>query len=117
MAHLKTEINPKKAGRPRLDPTVVVSVRIPKTLKEKVSARFGKNWMKLFKMFVEVYMKDEFELNSKKQLELIPKKSKIIFLIFFLDFNFVKFKIQDIKSLVFHSEQVKMSSRKGLDIV
>lgn len=66
MAHLKTEINPKKAGRPRLEPTVVVSVRIPKKMKDEIHARFGKNWMLLFKMFVEVYMKDEFEINSKK---------------------------------------------------
>jgi hypothetical protein len=58
MANIKTEKNPKKAGRPRLDPTVVVSVRIPKKMKEEIAARFGKNWMKLFRMFVEVYMKE-----------------------------------------------------------
>jgi hypothetical protein len=41
MAHEKTEKNPKKAGRPRLEPTVTVSVRIPKKMKEEISARFG----------------------------------------------------------------------------
>ena len=66
MANEKTITNPKKAGRPRLEPTVTVSVRIPKKMKEEISARFGSKWMKLFRMFVEVYMKDEFELNSKK---------------------------------------------------
>lgn len=59
MAHLKTEINPKKAGRPRLEPTVVVSVRIPKKMKDEIHARFGKNWMLLFKEFVRVYMDEK----------------------------------------------------------
>ena len=56
MANEKTITNPKKAGRPRLEPTVTVSVRIPKKMKEEISARFGAKWMILFKEFVRVYM-------------------------------------------------------------
>jgi len=65
MAHLKTETNPKKAGRPRLEPTVTVSVRIPKKMKEEISERFGSKWMVLFKEFVRVYLED-FKLNQSK---------------------------------------------------
>ena len=56
MANIKTETNPKKAGRPRLDPTVVVSVRIPKKMKDEITARFGNRWLVLFREFVRVYM-------------------------------------------------------------
>jgi hypothetical protein len=70
MANIKTEKNPKKAGRPRLDPTVVVSVRIPKKMKEEISARFGSKWLVLFKEFVRVYL-DDF-----KSLELEKKPNK-----------------------------------------
>jgi uncharacterized protein (DUF4415 family) len=59
MAHEKTEKNPKKAGRPRLEPTVTVSVRIPKKMKEEISARFGNRWMVLFREFVRVYMEEK----------------------------------------------------------
>ena len=59
MAHEKTEKNPKKAGRPRLEPTVTVSVRIPKKMKEEIMARFGHRWMILFKEFVRVYMEEK----------------------------------------------------------
>lgn len=66
MSNEKTEKNPKKAGRPRLEPTVTVSVRIPKKMKEEISARFGNKWMILFKMFVEVYLEDLKSLESAK---------------------------------------------------
>lgn len=56
MAHLKTPENKKKAGRPKLDPTVVVSLRIPKELKDKIVERFGNKWMDLFKDFTKVYL-------------------------------------------------------------
>ena len=70
MATEKTITNPKKAGRPRLEPTVTVSVRIPKKMKEEISARFGSRWMVLFKEFVRVYL-DDF-----KSLELEKKPNK-----------------------------------------
>ena len=59
MANEKTINNPKKAGRPRLEPTVTVSVRIPKKMKEEISERFGSKWMILFKEFVRVYMEEK----------------------------------------------------------
>jgi hypothetical protein len=59
MAHDKTETNKKKAGRPRLEPTSVISVRIPTKTKQQVEERFGKHWQGLFKDFCRVYLLDD----------------------------------------------------------
>lgn len=56
MSHLKTALNPKKAGRPRLAPTVTVSLRIPKETKERIVAKYGKTWIIIFRDFVRVYL-------------------------------------------------------------
>lgn len=48
----------KKAGRPRLEPTSVISVRIPTKLKKEVEERFGKHWVMMFRHFIEVYMQE-----------------------------------------------------------
>jgi len=52
----KTQSNPKKAGRPKGEPTSVISVRIPTALKKQVDERYGANWIKLFKDFIGVYL-------------------------------------------------------------
>lgn len=56
MAHLKTETNRKKAGRPQGEPTTVISLRIPTKTKDELVERFGKNWQLLFKDFCRVYL-------------------------------------------------------------
>lgn len=55
---IKTPENKKKAGRPQGEPTVVISVRIPASLKKEVDERYGANWIKLFKDFIRVYLMD-----------------------------------------------------------
>jgi hypothetical protein len=57
----KTPQNLRKAGRPRLEPTSVISVRLPTRLKVEVEERFGKHWQQLFKSFVAVYLLHEEE--------------------------------------------------------
>jgi hypothetical protein len=58
MAHLKTETNKRKSGRPPGEPTTVISLRIPTELREKIKKKYGKNWMVLFKDFCRVYAID-----------------------------------------------------------
>lgn len=61
MAHIRTETNKKKAGRPQLEKTVVVSLRIRESIYIALKEKYTKNWMSLFQDFLRVYkvMEDE----------------------------------------------------------
>jgi uncharacterized protein (DUF4415 family) len=68
MAHLKTEKNKKKSGRPQGEPTTVVSLRIRTALKDSIQKKYGKNWMQLFQDFCRVYAVHEEDKVSNNNL-------------------------------------------------
>lgn len=55
MAHIKTETNKRKAGRPQLEKTIVVSLRIRESIYIALKEKYTKNWMSLFQDFLRVY--------------------------------------------------------------
>lgn len=65
MAHLKTETNKRKAGRPVGQPTRVVSLRIREDVYEALKEKYTKNWMSLFQDFLYVYKVDADENGYK----------------------------------------------------
>jgi hypothetical protein len=53
----KTEKNPKKAGRPKLEPTIVRSVRVKESLDKEMCKRFSNKYVsKLWPDFCRVYL-------------------------------------------------------------
>lgn len=61
MGNLKTKTNKKGAGRPKCQPTRVVSLRIRENVYEALKKKYTKNWMSLFQDFLYVYKVDADE--------------------------------------------------------
>lgn len=66
MAHIKTENNKRKAGRPQLEKTKVVSLRIRESVYDALKEKYSKNWMSLFQDFLRVYKVFEDEQGNLK---------------------------------------------------
>lgn len=66
MANIRTETNKKKAGRPALGETVVISLRIRKNIYDAMKHKYDKAWGELFRDFLRVYCVIEDEKGEMK---------------------------------------------------